>query len=99
MRGFGPTHAGITCSCGRLRWPAPVAWPVMKDSIALGVLVAIALGAVGCGSPRVVRGITSRADQVKFLYIEGGDTGVVKCELGPDGALSNCRPMTVALDD
>ncbi|OJY25994.1 MAG: hypothetical protein BGO98_36015 [Myxococcales bacterium 68-20] len=71
----------------------------MKTSIALGILAAMAFAAIGCGSPRVVRGITSRADQVKFLYIEGGDTGVVKCQLGADGTLSNCHPMTVALED
>jgi hypothetical protein len=71
----------------------------MKDSIALGILLAMALAAVGCGSPRVVRGITSRADQVKFLYIEGSTTGVIKCQVAPDGTLSNCRPMTVALED
>jgi hypothetical protein len=71
----------------------------MKHFFALGVLVVMALAAVGCGSPRVVRGITSRADQVKFLYIEGSDTGVVKCQLNADGTLSNCRPMTVALED
>lgn len=71
----------------------------MKHSIALGVLVVTALAAVGCGSPRIVRGITSRGDQVKFLYIEGGDTGVVKCKLNPDGTLTSCRPMTVALED
>ena len=71
----------------------------MKNSIALGILAAMAAASVGCGSPRVVRGITSRADQVKFLYIEGGDTGVVKCQLGSDGTLSSCRPMTVQMED
>ena len=71
----------------------------MNSSLSLGILVAMGLVAVGCGSPRVVRGITSRADQVKFLYIEGGDTGVVKCQLGADGSLSKCHPMTVVLED
>ena len=71
----------------------------MKTSIAVGILAAVAFASVGCGSPRVVRGITSRADQVKFLYVEGGDTGVVKCQLGTDGSLSKCHPMTVTLED
>lgn len=54
---------------------------------------------MGCSSPRIVRGITSRADEVKFLYYEGGDTGVIKCRLGPDGVMAECRPMTVTLED
>lgn len=70
----------------------------MKSSICLAIF-AMALATAGCSQPRVVRGITSRGDQAKFLYIEGSDTGVVKCQLGNDGALSNCRPMTVALED
>ena len=70
----------------------------MKTSICLAAF-AMALMTAGCSQPRVVRGITSRADQAKFLYIEGGDTGVVKCQLGTDGALSNCRQMTVSLED
>lgn len=71
----------------------------MKSIIALGIIAAMAFTATGCGAPRVVRGITSRADQVKFLYIEGSETGVVKCQLGNDGALSSCRPMNVTLED
>ena len=58
-----------------------------------------ALASVGCGSPRLCRGITSRADQVKFLYYQGGDTGVVKCRQGADGSLAECHPMTVELED
>lgn len=65
----------------------------------LGVLLAAAAASTGCGSPRLVRGITSRADQVKFLYYEGGDTGVVKCRINPDGTLGDCRPMTVSLEN
>jgi hypothetical protein len=59
----------------------------------------MAMASVGCSSPRLVRGITSRANEVKFLYYEGGDTGVIKCRLGPDGAMSDCHPMSVTLED
>ena len=65
----------------------------------LGLLLAAAAASTGCGSPRLVRGITSRADQVKFLYYEGGDTGVVKCRVNGDGTLTDCRPMTVSLEN
>ena len=71
----------------------------MKSFLLLVVLLAVATAATGCGSPRLVRGITSRADEVKFLYYEGGDTGVVKCRVNGDGTLTECRPMTVSLEN
>ncbi len=71
----------------------------MKRCLIFAVFLAAAVASSGCGSPRVVRGITSRADQVKFLYYEGGDTGVVKCRVAGDGTLSECRPMTVSLEN
>jgi hypothetical protein len=65
-------------------------------------LVALALGlgglVAGCAAPRLCRGVTSRGDEVKFLYYEGGNTGVIKCKMGPDGALADCHPMTVELE-
>jgi hypothetical protein len=45
------------------------------------------------------RGITARGDEIKFLYYEGGDTGVIKCKIAADGALSDCHPMTVKLEE
>lgn len=69
----------------------------MTRSLLLLVLVAGA--ASGCGSPRLVRGITSRADEVKFLYYEGAETGVVKCRINGDGTLAECRPMAVSLEN
>ena len=63
------------------------------------VLVALAALSGACSSPRLVRGITSRNDELKFLYYEGGTTGVIKCKLAADGALSECRPMQIALED
>ena len=71
----------------------------MKSVLLLAVLAATGAAASGCSSPRIVRGITSRADQVKFLYYEGGDTGVVKCRVNGDGTLTECRPMTVSLEN
>ena len=62
--------------------------------------VAVAIGAclAGCAGPRIVRGITSRGDEVKFLYYQGADTGVIKCKMNPDGALADCKPMAVELE-
>jgi hypothetical protein len=54
----------------------------------------------GCASsPRVVTAITSSRDQMKFLYFEGSDQGVIKCKVASDGALSDCRQMAVAFED
>jgi len=47
----------------------------------------------------MVNRMVMRADHVKFLYYEGGDTGVIKCRMAPDGTLSECRPMSVSLED
>lgn len=65
----------------------------------VGAVALSVLGSTGCSSARVCRGITSRADEVKFLYYEGGDTGVIKCRMAGDGALSDCHPMTVSLEE
>jgi hypothetical protein len=61
------------------------------------VALALCTSLVGCAAPRLCSGITSRGDEVKFLYYEGGNTGVIKCKMGGDGALSDCHPMTVEL--
>ncbi|MBK6696829.1 MAG: hypothetical protein IPG50_32255 [Myxococcales bacterium] len=65
----------------------------------LFLVLALGLASTACSSARVCRGITSRADQVKFLYYQGGDTGVVRCRLAGDGTLADCRPMAVSLED
>lgn len=72
--------------------------PFARTRIAL---IAIAMAAVsGCASsPRVVTAITSSRDQIKFLYIEGSDQGVIKCKVGGDGALGQCHPMAVSFQD
>lgn len=71
----------------------------MKASSLFLLGLAATFFVAGCGSARVCRGITSRGDEVKFLYYQGGATGVVKCRLGPDGALTGCHPMKVVLED
>ncbi|HVJ88544.1 MAG TPA: hypothetical protein VM580_01995 [Labilithrix sp.] len=53
----------------------------------------------GCAHPRVVTAITSSRDQIKFLYVEGSDQGVIKCSVGADGALSQCRNIAVSLEE
>lgn len=63
------------------------------------VLAMMGFASTGCASARLCRGITSRADEVKFLYYEGGDTGVIKCRLVEGGSLADCHPMKVALED
>ena len=50
---------------------ARTSWGIALTTLALST-------AIGCASPRVVTAITSSRDQVKFLYIEGGDQGVIK---------------------
>jgi hypothetical protein len=62
--------------------------------------VALALGSIvgGCASPRIVRAISRRGDEVKFLYLQGSDTGIIKCTMAPDGSLSACHPMSVELE-
>jgi len=64
----------------------------------IATAMGLALWVAGCASPRICRGITSRGDEVKFLYYEGGDTGVIRCRMAPDGALADCHPMTVELE-
>ena len=65
--------------------------------------LALLSAAAGCGGPRVCRGVTSRGDSVKFLYqpskFLSTEQGVIRCKIGVDGALSECRPMTVTLED
>lgn len=77
----------------------PVAFETMKTSILFGILAALMCASTGCSQPRVVRGITSRANQVKLLYMQGSDTGIVQCKVNADGSLSACRNMQVTLED
>jgi hypothetical protein len=58
----------------------------------------LALG--GCGAPaKVITAITNNNDQIKFLYVQGGSQGIIKCGVAADGALSKCRDMAVVLEE
>lgn len=66
--------------------------------------LAALFGGVGCGSQaKMVRQITTGAErttQVKMLYNQGNDQGVIKCTAAAaDGALSNCKRMTVIFEE
>jgi len=64
----------------------------------VGALATFAL--VGCTPPaKIVTHISSARDQIKFLYQQGAAQGVVKCQVGPDGALAQCRNMAINVDD
>ncbi len=77
-----------------------IASNAMKSrTLVFGALAAVALASSGCASPRLVRGITSRADHVKFMTYQGGETGVIKCRINADGTLADCKPMAVSLED
>ncbi len=66
-----------------------------KVAVAAGLAFALA----GCAKPRVVQAITGRQDHLKFLYVEGSEQGIVRCKVGPDGALSACQAVSVALEE
>ena len=58
----------------------------------------LALG--GCKAPaKVITAITNNNDQIKFLYVQGGSQGIIKCGVATDGALSKCRDMAVVLEE
>lgn len=62
--------------------------------------VALLLTVSGCVTPaKWITAITTRNDQIKFLYVQGKSQGIIKCMVGPAGALSQCREMTVVLGD
>jgi hypothetical protein len=64
----------------------------------MGAALAGALAVSGCAAPaKVITAITSNTDQIKFLYVQGTGQGIIKCAIGPAGALSQCREMAVVL--
>ena len=67
---------------------------------AMGVALLLALTVSGCVTPaKYITAITSSNDQIKFLYVQGSSQGIIKCAIGPAGALTSCRPMAVVLGD
>jgi phosphoribosylformylglycinamidine (FGAM) synthase-like amidotransferase family enzyme len=63
------------------------------------VAAGLAFALVGCAKPRVIQAITGRQDQMKFLYVEGNDQGIVRCKVNPDGSLTQCANVSVALEE
>ena len=75
----------------------------MKRGVLSVALVAMAALTGGCGSQaKMVRQITTgaeRTNQIKMLYNQGNDQGVIKCNAASDGALSGCKRMTVIFEE
>jgi hypothetical protein len=69
-----------------------------KGGLAATLLLGLAALGMGCTHARTVQAITMSRDQIKFLYSEGGTQGILKCQVAPDGSLSGCRQMTLALE-
>jgi hypothetical protein len=67
----------------------------MRIVAGLGFCLALA----GCAKPRVVTGVTHSRDQIKFLYFEGSEQGVIQCKINPGGALTDCHPMAVVVEE
>jgi hypothetical protein len=69
------------------------------QTVALVVAIASTGLINGCAPPRVVTHITSARDQIKFVVRQGNDQSVTKCQMGTDGALAQCRSMTIVLEE
>ena len=67
---------------------------------ALGLIV----GMMGCAptGPKMVGLMAGAGDQIKLIYSQatpdGLKQGVVRCEMGADGALSNCKEIEIVLN-
>ena len=71
-----------------------------KMTMRVALLAVIPLAGIGCAAPaKVITAITNNSEQIKFLYVQGSSQGIIKCAIGPAGALSNCREMAVVLPD
>lgn len=70
----------------------------LRQTVCVAAVALAALTAGGCAAPaKVITAITSNNDQIKFLYVQGAGQGIIKCAIGPAGALSQCREMAVVL--
>lgn len=70
----------------------------MRVAAAALTLALFGAGAGGCAAPaKVIKAITNNNDQIKFLYVQGTSQGIIKCTVGPAGALTQCREMAVVL--
>ncbi len=63
-------------------------------------LFILSLFAASCASPRVITASTGTKEQIKFLYVQGKDQGVIKCKFADKtGHLTSCKEMTLLLQD
>ena len=71
---------------------------ILTTTMRAAILAALVVS--GCAAPaKFITAITSSNDQIKFLYVQGGGQGIIKCAIGPAGALTQCREMAVILGD
>jgi hypothetical protein len=62
------------------------------------VWLAAALFSGACApNPKYVAASTGRPGEIKFLYFQRGDHGLIQCVRGEDGALSRCRKLELDL--
>ncbi len=65
----------------------------------------LAATATGCAGPRIVTSMsTTRDGKFRVLYsrqlgMGGVEQGIIDCQAGEGGTLSNCAPITVAFAD
>jgi hypothetical protein len=72
----------------------------LRQAMCAAAVTIAALTVGGCAAPaKVITAITNNTDQIKFLYVQGNSQGIIKCSVGPAGALSQCREMAVVLAD
>lgn len=64
----------------------------------LGLVAGCAL-ASGCAAPKIVTNITSRPGQMKFLYQQSNEQGLVQCKTGGDGAITECANKAIVFKD
>ena len=69
----------------------------------LAAALCLALTASACATPTYVTGASSSQDTIKFTYRQAKffaptEEGVIKCEVQPDGTLTNCRKMSIMVD-
>lgn len=64
----------------------------------LGLVAGCALAA-GCASPKIVTSITSRPGQMKFLYQQSNEQGLVQCKTTDDGSIAECANKAIVFKD
>jgi len=71
---------------------------ILNKAMSAALLSVLALS--GCAAhAKVITAITTSREQIKFLYVQGSGQGIIKCVIGPAGALSGCHEMAVILGE